>query len=173
MQSVQEVNPTDINLNFLNDVDKLHEDIIMLRANVNDSIIMGNSINVSYGGETIIKQVKDRNTELKAKKEEIINDIDKKEAIIERTDRDFADVKDTLPERQPTRYINFIEDYTLAVVVLSYLFMIISVIYVYTLKIYDASPKDSHKNWIFPLLQSIIGSSFLTCFMYMMIYYFS
>ena len=48
MQSVQEVNPTDINLNFLNDVDKLHEDIIMLRANVNDSIIMGNSINVSY-----------------------------------------------------------------------------------------------------------------------------
>ena len=110
MQSVQEVNPTDINLNFLNDVDKLHEDIIMLRANVNDSIIMGNSINVSYGGETIIKQVKDRNTELKAKKEEIINDIDKKEAIIERSDRDFSDVKDTLPEKQPKKYINFIED---------------------------------------------------------------
>ena len=173
MQSVQEVNPTDINLNFLNDVDKLHEDIIMLRANVNDSIIMGNSMNVLYGGETITKQVKDRNTELKAKKEEIINDIDKKEAIIERSDRDFSDVKDTLPEKQPKKYINFIEDYTLAVVVLSYLFMIISVIYVYVLKMYDTSPKDSYKNWIFPLLQGIIGSSFLTCFMYIMIYYFS
>ena len=102
-----------------------------------------------------------------------MNDIDKKEAIIERSNRDFSDVKDTIPEIQKKTYINFIEDYTLASVVTSYLFMIISVIYIYTLKSYELSSKDSYTSWVSPLLQSIIGSSFLTCFMYIILYYFS
>jgi len=171
MSKVQEANPTP-DINFANNVNKLHDDIIMLRAHVHDSLLMGNIV-YSKHGEDITKQVKDRNEELRKKKETIMNDIDKKEAVIERSNRDFSDIKDTLPEKQPKKYINVIEDYTLAFVVISYLFMILSVIYVYALKSYDSSPKDSYKNWVFPLLQGIVGSSFLTCFMYMVLYYFS
>ena len=154
MTNVKEANPT-IDINFSNNVNKLHDDTIMLRAHVHDSLLMGNVV-YSKHGDDITKQVKDRNEELKEKKEHIMNDIDKKEAIVE-----------------PKRYIHFMEDYTLAVLVISYLFMIISVIYLYVLKSYDISPKDSYKQWVFPLIQATIGSTFLTCFMYIILHYFS
>ena len=171
MTNVKEANPT-IDIHFSNNVNKLHDDTIMLRAHVHDSLLMGNVVYSKHGDE-ITKQVKDRNDELKVKKEHIMNDIDKKEAIVERSNRDFSDIKDTLPEKQPTTYIHFMEDYTLAVLVISYLFMIISVIYLYVLKSYDISPKDSYKQWVFPLIQATIGSTFLSCFMYIILRYFS
>ena len=52
--------------------------------------------------------------------------INKKEAIIERSNRDFTDIKDTLPETQPKKVLHFIEDYTLAFVTIAYLFMIVA-----------------------------------------------
>ena len=161
------------NLNFAKNTIKFEEDIVMLRATIGDSLLMGDAIYGKHGVDDIAKQVKARNNELKTKKDILMNDIDKKEAIIERSNRDFSDVKDTIPEIQKKTYINFIEDYTLASVVTSYLFMIISVIYIYTLKSYELSSKDSYTSWVSPLLQSIIGSSFLTCFMYIILYYFS
>jgi hypothetical protein len=143
---------------------KLQQNIEQLRSTIGDSLIMGDSVFGDYGIADITKQVKDRNEELKNKKEEIHNTILKNEAIIERSSRDFSDVKDTLPEKQPKKVLNFIEDYTLAVLVIAYLFMVMSIIYLYTIQ---STVK------ITGFLQALIGSVFLTCFMFIMLLYFS
>jgi hypothetical protein len=152
------------NNNIVTDVFKLQKDIEHLRATTGDALMMGDSIFGKAGVGEITEQVKSRNHELKNKKEELKKNIDKKEAIIERSNRDFSDVKDTLPEKMPNSVLNFVEDYTLVFLIISYLFMIITVIYLYTL---------NSQMKIIGLLQSIIGSVFLSCFLFVMLYYFS
>ena len=107
----------------------LKQDIDSLRANVTDSLSVGDSMFGSYGHSDITKQIRDRNVDLKKKKDALVNDINKKESIIERSNRDFTDVKRTLPEKQPKKILHFIEDYTMALVVISYLFMLCIGIY--------------------------------------------
>lgn len=150
------------NANFAENTFKLQKDIEQLRATVTDSLMMGDSLFGQFGSEDIRNQVKARNHDLKAKKEKLMKEIDKKEAIIERSDRDFSDVKNTLPEKEPKQVLHFIEDYTLLVLIISYLFMIISAIYIYTLLA---------ENKLIALGQSVLGSVFLTCFMLMLLYY--
>ena len=58
-------------------------------------------------------------------------DVKRKEAIINRTNRDFSDVKDSLPERLPKRTLQNVEDKTLAVVIVSYLFMSMAFVWWY------------------------------------------
>jgi hypothetical protein len=152
------------NQNFAQNTFKLQQDIEMLRATVGDSLLMGDAIYGQYGIDDITKQVKARNQELKAKKEKLGVDIDKKEAVIERSNRDFTDVKDSLPETQPKKVLHYIEDYTLAFLTIAYLFMIVAAIYVYTL---------TSEFKVTAILQGIISSSFLTCFLFIILYYFS
>lgn len=52
---------------------------------------------------------------------------------MDRSNRDFIDVKRTLPEKQPKKLLHFIEDYTMALLAISYLFMIIVGIYYYSM----------------------------------------
>ena len=113
---------------------RLKEDIASLRANVRDSLAVGESVFGSYGHSDITKQIRDRNDDLINKKESLIQDINKKESIIERANRDFTDVKRTLPEKQPKKILHFIEDYTLAVLSISYLFMLCIGIYYFSIK---------------------------------------
>jgi hypothetical protein len=157
-------NEANNNANFAQNAFKLQQDIEMLRATVGDSLTMGDAIYGQFGVDDITKQVKARNDELKAKKEKLSDNINKNEAIIERSNRDFTDIKDTLPETQPKKVLHFIEDYTLAFVTIAYLFMIVAAIYVYTL--------TSEFKGI-AILQGIVSSAFLTCFMYIALYYFS
>ena len=160
------ISPAELNKNqnFAQNTFKLQQDIEMLRATVGDSLLMGDAIYGQFGVDDITKQVKARNEELKAKKEKLGTVIDKNEAIIERSNRDFTDIKDTLPETQPKKVLHFIEDYTLAFLTISYLFMIVAAIYVYTL---------TSEFKVTALLQGIVSSAFLTCFMYIALYYFS
>jgi hypothetical protein len=152
------------NMNFAANTFKLQKDIDMLAASVGDSMMMGDSVFGKFGVADVTKQLKARVIELRNRKDELKTAIDKDEAVIERSDRDFSDVKDTLPETQPKRFLNFIEDYTFAILIMSYLFMIIAAIYVYTL-ISD--------NKLVAFGKSLLSSVFLTCFMFMMLYYFS
>jgi hypothetical protein len=152
------------NMNFATNAFQLQKDIDMLSASVGDSLIMGDSVFGNSGIGTVTKELKDRVVDLREKKEELKASIDKAESIIERSDRDFSDVKDSLAETQPKRILHFIEDYTLAILVMSYLFMIISAIYIYTI-ISD--------NKLVAFGKSVLGSTFLSCFMFMMLYYFS
>jgi len=120
------------NYNFATDTVKLEEDISSLRATTNDALIMGDTMFGQAGYSDIAKQVQERNNDLKNKKENLLKEIGKGEEIIARSNRDFADVHDTITEPQPQKTLRFIEDYTLAILTLSYLFMIIAAIYIYT-----------------------------------------
>lgn len=107
----------------------LQEDIQSLRANVGDSLAVGDSMFGSFGHSDISKQIRERNDDLKKKKDALVNDINRNESIIQRSNRDFSDVKRTLPEKQPKKILHFIEDYTMAVLSMSYLFMLCIGIY--------------------------------------------
>lgn len=81
-----------------------------------------------YAHVDVAREVSSRTKELQKKKEELEEDIRQKEAIIQRTDRDFTDVKDTLPETLEEERTRFIEDYTLLFLSLAYVFMVVSAI---------------------------------------------
>ncbi len=150
------------NTNFAANTFKIQKDIESLSANVQDSLAMGDNMFGQFGYQDIAKQVKDRNHELRSKKEKAMKEVSKNEAIIERSNRDFSDVKDTIPEPQAKKTLRFIEDWTLAILSLAYLFMIISGIYIYTA---TADIK------LVAFGKAMIGSIFLTMFLYMLLYF--
>jgi hypothetical protein len=112
--------------NFGKTVSDLQEDISDLKNNITNAFT---SVDQLYNSNTSAKatdQIKERNKELKAKHEALSQDISKKEAIMNRSNQDFKDVKETVPEPQPKKILRFVEDYTAAVFAISYLFFIIS-----------------------------------------------
>jgi hypothetical protein len=149
------------NAKFASNTHKLDKDIENLRMVVQDTLIMGDSMFGSSGYGEIMTEVKARNAELKVKKETLLKDINKKESIIERSDRDFNDVRQGLPDTMPTSRLNFIEDYTVAILCMSYLFMLIAVIYVYTAR---------SEHWVRGLFMSGIGSIFLSICLFIIFY---
>jgi hypothetical protein len=104
----------------------LRSDIQHLRAQIEDGMAMGDSMFGQYAHAEVAQAVGTRTEELQKKKEELEEEIRQKEAIIERTNRDFTDVKDALPENEEQTRIRFIEDYTLLFLSLSYVFMVVS-----------------------------------------------
>ena len=133
-----------------------------LRASIGNSLHIGDSMFGEFGYADVSKQVSDRNAELKRKKEAIKKDIDKKEGIIARSGRDFTDVKDTLPETLPNQTLHVLEDYTVAILLVSYLFMVLSFIFYYT---------SQATIFATGLFQSILGSVFLTLAVGIIFYY--
>ena len=116
----------------------------------------------SFGYADITRQVTARNNELKSKKEALLTDIKKKEAIVERSNRDFTDIKDSLPEPQPNKILHVLEDYTLAVLVISYLFALLAGIYAY---VFFAEAKG------FALLKGILVGGIFSAFLFMVLFY--
>lgn len=140
----------------------LQPDIDLLRANVVDSLAVGESMFGNYGHSDVSKQVKERNADLKKKRDDLTADISKKDAIIQRSNRDFTDVKKNLPEVQPKTVLHFIEDYTLAILSISYLFMMCILIYGYTI---------TGLPYFTRFVQAFITSLFFTMLMFMLLYY--
>jgi hypothetical protein len=151
---------------FITNTLHLKEDIASLQANVRDSLAVGESMFGSYGHSDITKQIRDRNDDLKNKKEDLIQDINRKESIIERANRDFTDVKRTLPEKQPKKILHFIEDYTLAVLSMSYLFMLCIGIYYFSIK----SNGEFNTS---DFTQALMNSTILTIIVGIVLYYIS
>jgi hypothetical protein len=152
------------NTNFAANTVKLQQDINALSATTMDSLIMGDTMFGQFGYSDIAKQVQARNEELKEKKIKLFKEVENNEAIIERSNRDFVDEKDSISEPQPKRFVRFIEDYTLAILSISYLFMIISIIYVYTL---------TSELKLIGFLKAIVGSILLSMFLFMMLFFLS
>lgn len=140
----------------------LKQDVTALQANIADSLLMGDAMFGSYGYADITKQVTSRNDELKSKKYVLIADIKKKEAIVDRSNRDFTDLKDSLPEPQPNKILHVLEDYTLAVLAMCYLFALLAGLYTY---VFLAEAK------VLALLKGMLGSSILTAFLFMVLFY--
>uniref|UniRef100_A0A6C0KV90 Uncharacterized protein n=1 Tax=viral metagenome TaxID=1070528 RepID=A0A6C0KV90_9ZZZZ len=138
------------------------QDSDFLRASIGNSLHMGDSMFGEFGYADVSKQVDDRNAELKRKKEALKKSIDKKEAIISRSGRDFTDIKDSLPETLPNTTLHVIEDYTVAVLLLSYLFMVLTFISYYT---------SQATVFATGLFQSVLGSVLVTIIIAMIFNY--
>jgi len=140
----------------------LDNDLTSIRGNIINSLMMGDSIFGEAGHVDIRNEVKKRNNELKEERDQLRNNIDKKEVIIQKNNRDFSDVKDTLPEVQPNKNLHVIEDYTIAFLTISYLFMIISFIYFYTM---------TSEEKVSSFFGSLLISSILSIILLLLLYY--
>jgi hypothetical protein len=118
---------------FPNKVISIKNDIENIKININDAFLTGDAMFGQYGHVQITNEVLQRNKELEEKKKKLESEIKKNESIIERANRDFSDVKLTLPDSLPQKSATFIEDYTLVFLTASYLFMVILAIYMYVL----------------------------------------
>jgi hypothetical protein len=83
-------------------------------------------------------------------------------SVIDRSNRDFTDVHNTVEEPQPAKTLRFIEDYTLAILSISYFFMIIAIIYIYT---------STSEFKLIAFGKSFVGSIFLTMFLFIFLFY--
>lgn len=149
---------------FATTVNKLSTDIQNLAMIVMDSFALGDSIEGKAGFSKLLDEVKQRNTELKNKKASLTNDVEKDDAIITRFNRDFSYYKDTQPEQQGLKKVNFIEDYTTVILLLSYLFMLLAAIYAYSFVPVFAGKK---------LLMGSIGGIIVSVFLYIILYLFA
>ena len=137
-------------------------DISRLQATITDLIAIGNSMYDPTTG-SVTADVMSRNKELSDKKINIQNEIKEQEAIINRSNRDFTDVKDQLPETLPDKSIHFMEDYTIVILCISYFFMIIVALHIYV--------TYSAEIWAIALLRGVFYSFLLTLISGMILYY--
>jgi len=143
--------------------DQLKDDIKQILGEVNDALIVGDSTFTVQGNEKgIVKDVKERIDVLETEKKELEKKIDHQHQLIQTSNRDFSDVKDTLPETQPERFLYFIEDYTLSILAMAYLIMVVAAASFHTYLSLDT--------WA-AILESLVGFGILTIFLFMLLYY--
>ena len=143
-------------------VTSISSDINYLKQNITDTLMTGDAIFGQYGSVDIAKSVQQSNAELEEKKKAIEKEIANNEAVIERSNRDFSDVKNTLPDRPAYSRLRFIEDYTVFFLVASYLFMILLCGYLYVL--------SAEQKWT-AVGQVAVVSFFVTLFLVLVSYY--
>jgi hypothetical protein len=99
--------------------------------NINESLSVGDTVmSNNPSNASIITTYTDENrAELIKKKEKLNREIDQKTAVIERSERDFSDVHETLPEQHEKKRLHLVEDYTMAVLATSLVFLILVFIY--------------------------------------------
>ena len=137
-------------------------DIARLQATITDLITIGNSMYDPTTG-SMTAEVTSRNKELMEKKTQLATEIKKQEAIINRTNRDFTDVRDQLPETMPNKSLYLIEDYTLVIMSIAYLFMTVVALHTYVLY--------SPDNWVSALGKGLFYSFILTFISGAILYY--
>lgn len=111
----------------------LQSDIQKIRSQVEDGLAMGDSMFGKFAHADVTQQVNTRIKELEEKKAHLEKEIKEKESLIQRSNRDFSDVKDTLPETLEKQRVKFIEDYTIMFLSLAYIFMILSALIYYVM----------------------------------------
>ncbi len=149
--------------NFVENVMKVKSDIESQAMIVMDSLNAGDAIFGQASGATISTQMMEHNKQLKQKKEELSKHIENNEAIIERSNRDFIYTREELPDNISAKKVNFIEDYTVAILLISYIFMIIAVVYVYIIM-----SENKIRAGIMGITGATILSVFLGVFFYLL-----
>lgn len=155
--------PSQLNT-FATNTMNIDTDIKSLQASITDAILMGDQVVGQQGNRDVIRQSKERNEELKHNKESIEKDIRKKEGIINRNNRDFSDVKDSLPPTLPKKTLHVMEDYTMAVLTISYIFMVLAFIAWYT-----TTSSDMTSGLMRGVLMSGLGTMIFMLVMYYLI----
>ena len=112
--------------------DSLHSEVRETISSINDLLFTGDTLfvtqNDSSSNVSIANEMQKRNNELIAKENTLREELIKKDQIINTRNRDFSDHIDTTDEKT----ILSIEDYTMFVFALAYLFAICVFIYTYT-----------------------------------------
>jgi hypothetical protein len=133
-----------------------------ITTKINNELTRGDTYLSVDTNSALVVEGKKRNKILHEQKTKLENEIAKKQKIIERIDRDFSDARDQVNHPQPTKKLLVLEDYTLALLCISYLFMVLTFIYYYTS--ISLTPMTG-------FMQSLIGSVFVTmCFVILMYY---
>jgi len=133
-----------------------------LTTQINNALIRGDVLLSIDTNNVMVQQAKTRQKELTEQKTKLENEIAKKNKIIERIDRDFSDARNQIAHPQPIKKLVLLEDYTLALLCISYLFMVLTFIYYYTS--ISMTPMAA-------FMQALIGSLFLTMFVIILLYY--
>lgn len=139
--------------------DVVREDITTLRSQITNALTLGDNIVHQSGGTKISSYVQGQLDELESKKKEIYDDILEKERMVHASNRDFADAN---PVNEPKTTLRVIEDHTVAILLLSYLFMLIMGMYWYVIQ----SPVI-----VKGIVEAIIGGFFFSIFSFMVLYY--
>jgi hypothetical protein len=116
---------------FATDTGKQFAEIENLKSLYRDATTTAESVFGSGSKQTYIDDINNRNKELKERKAKLAETIDRAKAAIERADRDFVDSKEQLPETMPNRTAHVIDDYTLLVLFIAYIFFALTILYWY------------------------------------------
>jgi hypothetical protein len=100
-------------------------------AQFNDLIATGDKFLGAAPSSSALKDVRARNAELKKRVQRLEAQIGQSVARMEQKERDFLDMKAALPETLPSKVIHVLEDYTLVVLLLSYVFGALAVVFYY------------------------------------------
>jgi len=131
---------------------RLTDELGDLKSTINNSLIMGDTMFGTAGHAQISKEMQHRNDELKLKRATLKKDIEKKHQIIQTSNRDFSDHLEPANESP----VISVEDYSVFIFVLSYLFMACVGIYSYTMQ--AAVPMQAFgKALVASVLTTIIG----------------
>lgn len=100
-------------------------------AQFNDLMATGDKFLGAAPSSSALDEVRARNRELKGRATKLETQLQQSQARMEQMERDFLDVKATLPETLPNKIIHVLEDYTLAVLAIAYLFASLAVLFYY------------------------------------------
>ena len=139
--------------------DVVREDITTLRSQITNALTLGDNIVHQSGGTKISSYVQGQLDELESKKKEIYDDILEKERTVHASNRDFADAN---PVNEQKTVLRVIEDHTVAILLLSYLFMLVMAMYWYVIQS-SVIMKG--------ILEAIIGGFFFSIFSFIVLYY--
>jgi hypothetical protein len=100
-------------------------------AQFNDLMATGDKFLGAAPSSSALDEVRARNRELNTRVRKLGGQIEQSQARMEQMERDFLDVKATLPETLPNKIVHVLEDYTLAVLLLAYVFASLAVLFYY------------------------------------------
>jgi hypothetical protein len=118
--------------NFLNETYKLRDLFTNEDSIYNDLISTGDRLFGSAASSNQITDIQRRNQELIDLKNKLIKENNSLKGIAEQNKRDFVDEKIELPEPLPNKVLHTLEDYTIGVFLMAYVFMVIALIYYYS-----------------------------------------
>jgi len=141
--------------------DVIREDIATLRSQITNALTLGDNIVNQSGGTKISSYVQEQLTTLTSKQNEMYDDILEKERMVQASNRDFSDAN---PVNEPKTTLRVIEDHTVAILLLSYLFMLVMAMYWYVMQ----SP-----SMMKGITEAIVGGFFFSILSFMLLHYVS
>lgn len=111
----------------------IQTDITTLQAAITDSLLIGDRIAGQAANTQMMEQVRNHHEDLKQRESALTKKISEGQGLIERANRDFIDTKATVSEDslKDPKAVHVIEDYTVAVLLVAYLFLVCVMIYLH------------------------------------------